>query len=72
MDSQEVPHTLAGVNPMINQPTIDKLHATRLSAMADAFNSQDGDHSYEALSLNERFWMLVVPETPHKQTAKVY
>lgn len=56
---------------MINQPTIDKLHAMRLSAMADAFRSQDGDSSYDALSFNDRFGILVDSEYQKRRTSKL-
>lgn len=56
---------------MISQPTIDKLHAMRLSAMADAFRFQDGDRSYEGLSFNDRFGMLVDAEYQKRRTVKL-
>jgi len=56
---------------MINQPTIDKLHAMRLGAMADAFKSQNGEHSYETLSFNDRFGMLVDAEYQKRRTSKL-
>jgi len=56
---------------MINQPTIDKLHAMRLGAMADAFKSQNREHSYESLSFNDRFGMLVDAEYQKRRTSKL-
>jgi len=56
---------------MISQPTIDKLHAMRLSAMADAFRFQDGDRSYEGLSFNDRFGMLVDADYQKRRTVKL-
>ncbi len=56
---------------MINQPTIDKLHAMRLGAMADAFTSQNGEHSYDTLSFNDRFGMLVDAEYQKRRTSKL-
>ncbi len=45
---------------MIRQSTIDKLHEMRLSAMADAFESQCADpDTYQGLSFEDRFGMLV-------------
>ena len=71
MASQEAQHTLEGGITMINQPTIDKLHAMRLGAMADAFKSQDGERSYESLSFNDRFGMLVDAEYQKRRTTKL-
>lgn len=71
MALQEAQDILVGVNLMINHPTIDKLHAMRLSAMADSFRSQDGDPSYEALSFNDRFGILVDSEYQKRRTSKL-
>jgi DNA replication protein DnaC len=47
---------------MLNQPTIEKLHALRLSVMADAWVSQGKDPQMSALSFDERFGLLVDAE----------
>lgn len=48
---------------IIRQATIDKLHHTRLSIMADAFESQCSyNKSDEYLSFEDRFGMLVNKE----------
>lgn len=44
---------------MLNQPTVDKLHALRLRGMADAFTQQRQDANYHQLSFEERFALLV-------------
>jgi len=71
MDSQEALHISVEGNPMINQPTIDKLHTMRLRAMADAFTSQDGDKSYDGLSFNDRFGMIVDTEYQKRRSNKL-
>jgi len=44
---------------MLNQPTIEKLHAMKLHGMADAFRSQLEITNMSPLSFEERFAMLV-------------
>jgi DNA replication protein DnaC len=44
---------------MLNQPTIDKLHALRLNAMADALDEQRSDAHITDLSFEDRFGLLV-------------
>ena len=44
---------------MVRQVTIDKLHDMRLSVMADAFEAQCNDQSYDGFSFEDRFGMLV-------------
>ena len=57
---------------MIRQATIDKLHDMRLSAMADAFENQCNDtKSYEHLSFEDRFGMLVDKEWDKRQSTKL-
>ncbi len=43
----------------MNHPTIDKLHALRLTAMADAFQAQLGQPELAAIPFEERFALLV-------------
>lgn len=71
MASLGEPHTTEEENPMINQPTVDKLHLMRLSAMADAFQSQSGDHSYDGLTFSDRFGMLVDAEYQKRRSTKL-
>jgi DNA replication protein DnaC len=44
---------------MLNQQTIEKLHAMRMRGMADAFTLQQEDPQTTQLSFEERFGMLV-------------
>lgn len=57
---------------MVRQVTIDKLHDMRLSAMADAFESQCNDtQSYEHLSFEDRFGMLIDKEWNKRKNTKL-
>jgi DNA replication protein DnaC len=47
---------------MLTQPTIEKLYALRLGAMAAAFQEQQRDAKTSSLSFDERFAMLVDSE----------
>ncbi len=47
---------------MLNEPTMDKLQALRLSAMAEAWVQQAKDPKLAELSFDERFGMLVDAE----------
>lgn len=47
---------------MLKQPTIEKLHALRLSAMAQAWEEQERTPKVSDLSFDERFSMLVDAE----------
>ena len=44
---------------MLTQPTIEKLHAMRLTAMAQAFQEQSANPNMAALSFEERFGLIV-------------
>lgn len=56
---------------MIHQPTIDKLHQMRLSAMADALVSQSEDSVFESLTFEERFGMIVDKEWAKRRSTKL-
>lgn len=57
---------------MIRQVTIDKLHEMRLSAMSDAFESQCNDPAtYEGLSFEDRFGMIVDKEWDRRKSTKM-
>lgn len=56
---------------MIRQATIDKLHDMRLSAMADAFESQCGSNAYDTVSFEDRFSMLVDREWEKRRNTKL-
>ena len=47
---------------MLTEPTLDRLRALRLGAMADAYRAQQQDPAIAALSFDERFGMLVDAE----------
>jgi DNA replication protein DnaC len=47
---------------MMNEPTIDKLHALRLAAMASAWEQQNKSPNVADLGFDERFAMLVDAE----------
>lgn len=47
---------------MLNQPTIEKLYALRLAAMAEAWSAQERDTDAHKLDFDERFAMLVDAE----------
>jgi len=44
---------------VLNEPTLDKLHAMRLSAMADAWQEQQKNPEMASLPFDERFGLLV-------------
>ena len=47
---------------MLNEPTLERLHALRLGSMADAWEQQQRDTKIGALTFDERFAMLVDAE----------
>lgn len=57
--------------PMLNQPTLDKLYKLRLSAMADAWQNQERDPSAMQLDFDERFAMLVDAEHLARQNRRL-
>lgn len=57
---------------MIRQSTIDKLHDLHLSAMSDAFENQcSSPATYEGLSFEDRFGMLVDKEWDKRKSTKL-
>lgn len=57
---------------MVRQTTIDKLHDMRLTALADAFECQCNDgKTYEGLSFEDRFGMLVDKEWDKRKSSKL-
>lgn len=56
---------------MIRQATIDKLHDLKLSCMADAFETQCNDLSFEGFSFEDRFGMLVDNEWDKRKSNKL-
>lgn len=56
---------------MLRQATIDKLHDLRLSAMADAFENQCNEQTFDTLSFEDRFGMLVDKEWDKRKSSKL-
>ena len=52
---------------MLNQPTLEKLHALRLVGMAEAFRAQAEQPDLIQLSFEERFALLVDQQWTWKQ-----
>jgi DNA replication protein DnaC len=56
---------------MLNQPTIEKLQALRLRAMADAWTAQTKNPGLGSLDFDERFGMLVDAEFQTRDNRKL-
>lgn len=56
---------------MVRQTTVDKLHGMRMTAMADAFESQCNDTTFHDFSFEDRFGMLVDQEWSRRQNTKL-
>lgn len=56
---------------MVRQSTIDKLHDMRLSILADAFEAQCEDPSFESLAFEDRVAMLVDKEWCQRKSNKL-
>lgn len=56
---------------MLNQPTFEKLHTMKMSAMADALQQQLESRSYTKLSFEERLGMLVDAEYACREQRKL-
>ena len=56
---------------MVRQVTIDKLHDMRLSTMADAFEAQCNDQSYDGFGFEDRFGMLIDKEWDKRKNSKL-
>jgi DNA replication protein DnaC len=56
---------------MLKEPTMEKLHAMRLSAMAQAWSQQTSDAEHAALSFDERFGMLIDAEWMTRENKRV-
>lgn len=59
------------VETMINQSTLDKLTRMKLGAMADSFAAQLTDKSYQSLSFEDRFGIVVDAEWSKRQSNKL-
>jgi DNA replication protein DnaC len=56
---------------MLKEPTIEKLKAMRLDAMAAAWTEQQGKPDVSGLSFDERFGMLVDAEWLHRENKRL-
>src|ERR1700744_2566906 len=56
---------------MMNEPTVDKLHAMRLGAMAEAWIEQNKSAKMNDLGIDERFAMLVDAEHLSRDTRRL-
>ena len=56
---------------MLAHPTMDKLHALHLTAMAAAFDQQRGSSQYAALNFDDRFGLLVETEWTAREQRKL-
>jgi DNA replication protein DnaC len=56
---------------MLKEPTVEKLHAMRLHAMAQAWTQQSADAEHAALSFDERFGMLIDAEWMTRENKRV-
>lgn len=56
---------------MLNQPTLTKMHAMKLSAMADALETQLGSAEHTKLTFEDRLGLLVDAEWIHREERKV-
>jgi DNA replication protein DnaC len=55
---------------MLNEPTLEKLRALRLSGMADAWLEQQQSTKTSRLDFDERFGLLVDAEHLHRENRK--
>ena len=56
---------------MLNQPTLEKMAAMKMSAMAEAFEQQFASRSYGKLSFEERLGMLIDAEYAAREQRKL-
>ena len=56
---------------MLNLPTLTKMHAMKLSAMADAFERQLGSSEHAQLAFEERLGLLVDAEWIRREESKL-
>jgi hypothetical protein len=61
---------ITGGNAMMNTATINKLIEMRMTAMANAFQTQLQDHSMQEFSFEERLGMLVDVEYVNRKKAQ--
>jgi hypothetical protein len=53
---------------MLHQPSIQKLHDMRLSAMAEAFKEQLNSQTYDTLTFEERLAIFIDHEWSRRKT----
>lgn len=56
---------------MLKEPTLEKLHALRLGAMAAAWDEQQRQPDIQAMTFDERFGLLVEAEWVARETKRV-
>jgi len=56
---------------MLNEPTVEKLKALRLHAMAEAWTQQQAQPTLNSLSFDERFGLLVDAEWLARENARL-
>lgn len=56
---------------MLNQPTLTKMHAMKLSAMAEALERQLGSAEHVQLAFEDRLGLLVDAEWAHREERKL-
>ena len=56
---------------MLTHPTMDRLHALHLKAMATALDQQRSSSQYAALSFDDRFGLLVETEWTAREQRKL-
>ncbi len=56
---------------MLNQATLDKMQAMKLSAMIEAFEQQTASRQAAGLSFDERLGLLVDAEWTHREQRKL-
>jgi DNA replication protein DnaC len=56
---------------MLNQPTLTKMHAMKLSAMAEALERQLGSAEHAPLAFEDRLGLLVDAEWAHREERKL-
>ena len=57
---------------MFNEPTLEKLHAMRLGAMAESWTTQQRQPDVAGMSFDERFGLLVDAEYLNRENRKTW
>ena len=56
---------------MLTQATIDRMHAMKLTSLADAFKNQLASHQHAALSFEERVGLMIDAEYAAREQRKL-